>query len=58
MPQSRRVLERWSETVWMGGGAPSYRQRVRGRADVGWGGAGEVTGKWDITCDVNKWNDY
>jgi hypothetical protein len=27
------------------------------RADVGWGGCGEVTRKWNIICDVNEWND-
>ena len=32
----------------MGGGTVSYRQKGRGRADVGWECGGEETGKWDI----------
>jgi hypothetical protein len=39
----------------VGGGAPSNRQRGRGRADVGWGVGGEGTSKWDIMgCSVGR----
>ena len=57
MPQSRKMLEWWGRRVWVGGRAPSYRQRGRGRADVGWGVGGGVTRKWDIIRHVNEWND-
>jgi len=57
MPQSRKMLEWWGRRVWVGGRAPSFRQRGRGRADVGWGVGGGVTRKWDIIRHVNEWND-
>jgi hypothetical protein len=51
------MLEWWDRRMWVGGGAFSYRQMRRGKADVGCGVGGRVTGKWDIILDVNKWND-
>jgi hypothetical protein len=57
MPHRRGMLEWWDRRMWVGGGAFSYRQMRRGKADVGCGVGGRVTGKWDIILDVNKWND-
>jgi hypothetical protein len=42
MPQRRGMLERWGGSGWVGGGAPSLRQRGRG---MGWGVYGGETGK-------------
>ena len=66
------MLEQWSGRMWMGGEALSYRKKVRGRAHVGCGGGGGVTGSkisWDeglmekvtrkkgIISDKDKSND-
>jgi hypothetical protein len=48
MPQSRGMLKLWSGRVGVDRAAPSYRQKGLGRVDVGWGGGGWVTRKWDI----------
>jgi hypothetical protein len=40
--------EWWCGRVWVGGGAPSYRQRGGRRADVKWGGGRGITSKQDI----------
>ena len=48
MPQSRGMLKLWSGRVGVDRAAPTYRQKGLGRVDVGWGGGGWVTRKWDI----------